>query len=229
MKKVVGYIRCSTNKQVVDGDTLRNQRIKIEDWCKQRNYELITIFEDGGKSGGAKVRSNTFNSMMELVDNKSIDAVVCNKVSRFGRRLSVMVSSVEKMIESGVTFYTISEGIDTSTSQGRFMFNMFGSVAEMERDNIRENIKEVLQTKKENGEKFCRAVFGLKVKNGKFVKSNKEMKVRRRIKLLSTKGYSLGAISKKLNDDGIKTKLGGVWHRQSVKNVLNTDINAYVN
>ena len=33
----------------------------------------------------------------------------------------------------------------------------------------------------------------------------------------------------KLNDDGIKTKLGGVWHRQSVKNVLNTDINAYVN
>ena len=86
MKKVVGYIRCSTNKQVVDGDTLRNQRIKIEDWCKQRNYELITIFEDGGKSGGAKVRSNTFNSMMELVDNKSIDAVVCNKVSRFGRR-----------------------------------------------------------------------------------------------------------------------------------------------
>jgi hypothetical protein len=55
------------------------------------------------------------------------------------------------------------------------------------------------------------------------------MKVRRRIKLLSNKGYSLGAISKKLNDDGIKTKLGGVWHRQSVKNVLNTDINAYVN
>ena len=45
MKKVVGYIRCSTNKQVVDCDTLRNQRIKIEDWCKQRNYELITIFE----------------------------------------------------------------------------------------------------------------------------------------------------------------------------------------
>ena len=32
-----------------------------------------------------------------------------------------------------------------------------------------------------------------------------------------------------VNDDGIKTKLGGVWHRQSVKNVLNTDINAYVN
>ena len=68
MKKVVGYIRCSTNKQVVDGDTLRNQRIKIEDWCKQRNYELITIFEDGGKSGGAKVRSNTFNKMMDMVD-----------------------------------------------------------------------------------------------------------------------------------------------------------------
>ena len=81
--------------------------------------------------------------MMKMVTDKSIDGIVCNKVSRFGRRLSVVVSSVETMTENNVKFFTISEGIDTSTSQGRLMLNMIGSVAEMERDNIRENIKEV--------------------------------------------------------------------------------------
>ena len=105
---------------------------------------------------------------------------------------------------------------------------MIGSVAEMERDNIRENIKEVLDTKKQNGEKFCRGVFGLKVVNGKFVKSNKEIKVRRRIKLLSNKGYSLNQISNILNKDKVKTKLGGIWYRQSVKNVLDTNLNEYI-
>jgi|TARA_R110000744_G_scaffold153977_4_gene268553 site-specific DNA recombinase len=228
MKKVVGYIRCSTQRQVEEGDTLRNQKNRITDWCERNGYELVTIFEDGGKSGGAKVRTNTFQTMMKMVTNKEIDGIVCNKVSRFGRRLSVMVASVETMTENDVKFYTISEGIDTGTSQGRLMLNMIGSVAEMERDNIRENIKEVLDTKKQNGEKFCRGVFGLKVVNGKFVKSNKEIKVRRRIKLLSNKGYSLNQISNILNKDKVKTKLGGIWYRQSVKNVLDTNLNEYI-
>jgi DNA invertase Pin-like site-specific DNA recombinase len=101
-------------------------------------------------------------------------------------------------------------------------------LVEYERETIKQNIKDVLQMKKARGEKFCRGIFGLKVVDGIYVKDETEMLVRRRIRLLHNKGYSLRAICKVLNDDGVKTKLGRDWRANSIKNVLETDITQYI-
>jgi len=229
MITILGYIRVSDIKQVKDGHSLRNQRKQLVKWCEERNYRLLEILEDAGVSGYSKKKSDTFKRMMKMISENKIDGVLCNKISRFGRRLSTTIQAIELMKDNDVTFYTIDEGINSNTSNGRFLINMFSSVAEMERENTVNNIKEVLQLKKENGEKFCRGIFGLKVVRGKFVKCDKEIKVRRRIKLLHNKGYSFGNIADRLNKDGIKTKLGRQWYRQSIKNVLETDLKQYIN
>jgi|TARA_Y100000310_G_C20697183_1_gene826527 DNA invertase Pin-like site-specific DNA recombinase len=228
MITILGYIRVSDVKQVKDGHSLRNQRLQLEKWCEERSYRLLEILEDAGVSGYSKKKSDTFNKMIKMISEGQIDGVLCNKISRFGRRLSTTIETIELMRDNKVTFYTVDESINSDTSNGRFLINMFSSVAEMERENIVNNIKEVLNLKKENGEKFCRGIFGLKVVRGKFVKCNKEIKVRRRIKLLHNKGYSLGNIADRLNNDSIKTKLGRKWYRQSIKNVLETDLKQYI-
>jgi hypothetical protein len=89
-------------------------------------------------------------------------------------------------------------------------------------------IKKQLDIRKRSGKKFCRSIFGLKVVDGMWYEDDDQIKIIERIKLLHDEGYSLYYIANKLNDDDIKTSLGSVWYSQTVKNVLNTNINDYI-
>jgi site-specific DNA recombinase len=229
MKSVIGYIRCSTTKQAEEGVSLDLQKSMIENYCEINNLELVGVHSDEGISGKGTTNRTGYNKVMEMVEQAAISGVVVYSISRFGRNLVDTLNSVKVMTDNDISFLSVKENINTKTSQGRLQLNIYSSVAEYEREEIVSRIKDSLNHKKENGEKFCRSVFGLKVVKGKFVKCDKEIKVRRRIKLLHNKGYSLYNIANKLNDDGVKTSLGSVWYRQTIKNVLNTNINDYIN
>jgi site-specific DNA recombinase len=228
MKKVIGYTRVSTLKQVENGYSIKSQKIQIEDYCKRNDLLLVGVLTDGGVSGGSNKGSQNYIKIMDMVRSGEINGVVVYTISRFGRSLIDSVNSVDEMRNHDVVLYTIKEGIRTDTKEGLLQFNLFSSLVEYERETIKQNIKDVLQMKKARGEKFCRGIFGLKVVDGIYVKDETEMLVRRRIRLLHNKGYSLRAICKVLNDDGVKTKLGRDWRANSIKNVLETDITQYI-
>jgi site-specific DNA recombinase len=228
MKKVIGYTRVSTLKQVENGYSIKSQKIQIEDYCKRNDLVLVGVLTDGGVSGGSNKGSQNYIKIMDMVRSGEINGVVVYTISRFGRSLIDSVNSVDEMRNHDVVLYTIKEGIRTDTKEGLLQFNLFSSLVEYERETIKQNIKDVLQMKKARGEKFCRGIFGLKVVDGIYVKDETEMLVRRRIRLLHNKGYSLRAICKVLNDDGVKTKLGRDWRANSIKNVLETDITQYI-
>ena len=228
MKKVIGYTRVSTLKQVENGYSMKSQKIQIEDYCKRNDLILVGILTDGGVSGGSNKQSKNYQKIMEMVRTGEIDGVVVYTISRFGRSLIDSVNSVDEMKNYGAVLYTIKENINTDTKEGLLQFNLFSSLVEYERERIRENIRDVLMMKKARGEKFCRGIFGLKVVDGFYVKDETEMLVRRRIKLLHNKGYSLRGICKVLNTDGVKTKLGKGWYATSIKNILETDIKQYI-
>jgi len=228
MKKVIGYTRVSTLKQVENGYSIKSQKIQIEDYCKRNDLVLVGVLTDGGVSGGSNKGSQNYIKIMDMVRSGEINGVVVYTISRFGRSLIDSVNSVDEMRNHDVVLYTIKEGIRTDTKEGLLQFNLFSSLVEYERETIKQNIKDVLQMKKARGEKFCRGIFGLKVVDGIYVKDETEMLVRRRIRLLHNKGYSLRAICKVLNNDGVKTKLGRDWRANSIKNVLETDITQYI-
>ncbi len=228
MKKVIGYTRVSTLKQVENGYSIKSQKIQIEDYCQRNDLLLVGVLTDGGVSGGSNKGSQNYIKIMDMVRSGEINGVVVYTISRFGRSLIDSVNSVDEMRNHDVVLYTIKEGIRTDTKEGLLQFNLFSSLVEYERETIKQNIKDVLQMKKARGEKFCRGIFGLKVVDGIYVKDETEMLVRRRIRLLHNKGYSLRAICKVLNDDGVKTKLGRDWRANSIKNVLETDITQYI-
>jgi DNA invertase Pin-like site-specific DNA recombinase len=49
--KVLGYVRCSTAEQAVEGMSLQAQRSRIASWCEATGAELVEVIEDGGVSG----------------------------------------------------------------------------------------------------------------------------------------------------------------------------------
>lgn len=229
MKSVIGYIRVSTKKQVLDGVSLDLQRRMIENYCELNKLELVTIFSDEGISGKSITNRTGYSKVLEMVSNKSVEGVVVYSITRFGRNLLDTMGSVKRMNDNDITFLSVKENINTKTAQGRLQLNIYSSVAEYEREEIVSRIKDALNHKKSNGEKFCRSVFGLKSVNGIFQKDAEQMKVRRRIKLLHNKGYSLYRIAKMLNEGGVRTSLDKSWHSTTIQNVLNTNINDYIN
>ena len=84
--KVYGYVRVSSELQVIKDNSIKLQMDYINDYCKREDWELIKIYEDLGISG--KVRSR--NGLLELFNDlkkNSIDCLVVYSLSRFSRKL----------------------------------------------------------------------------------------------------------------------------------------------
>lgn len=81
------------------------------------------------------------------------DQVVVWKLDRLGRSLRDLVDLVAVFNEKGVNFISLHDHIDTTTATGRFTFNIFASLAEFEREIIRERTKAGLVAARARGKK----------------------------------------------------------------------------
>ena len=79
--------------------------------------------------------------------------VVVWKLDRLGRSLRDLIDLVSAFREKGVEFVSLKDGIDTCTATGRFTFNIFASLAEFEREIIRERTMAGLEAARSRGRK----------------------------------------------------------------------------
>jgi len=119
----VGYVRVSTAVQ--DGALRRDALLKAG--CGR-------FFED--KASGAKSDRSGLNEALAYV--REGDVLVVWKLDRLGRSLPHLIETVTTLGRRGVGFKSLTEGVDTSTPNGRLVFHIFGALAEFERDLIRE-------------------------------------------------------------------------------------------
>ena len=219
--KTIGYIRVSTNKQKL---SISNQISEIKKWSKANTekIDLIEIIQDEGISGDALVR-NGFDKMVEMIENKEIDGVVCLNLSRIGRKAAQTLELINKCLDKDVALIDLQDGTDTRTPGGRMAVKMRAVIYEEELFRIRENIRSVIRYKKDNGLKYNgRVAYGLYDKNGVLHEDEFEIKIVRNMKNLKSRGHSLYGIAKKLNENDIDTKERGSngWTTQQVKNTL---------
>ena len=219
--KTIGYIRVSTNKQKL---SISNQISEIKKWSKANTekIDLIEIIQDEGISGDALVR-NGFDKMVEMIENKEIDGVVCLNLSRIGRKAAQTLELINKCLDKDVALIDLQDGTDTRTPGGRMAVKMRAVIYEEELFRIRENIRSVIRYKKDNGLKYNgRVAYGLYDKNGVLHEDEFEMKIVRNMKNLKSRGHSLYGIAKKLNENDRDTKERGSngWTTQQVKNTL---------
>lgn len=128
---VVGYARVSTVDQSLD--------IQID---KLEAYGVDKIFKEkysGGEQKGTKKREELHKALDYLREG---DTLVVYKIDRLARSILDLNNMVRDLKERGITLVFIKEQIDFSTSTGRLMFNMLGSIAEFERDLINERTAE---------------------------------------------------------------------------------------
>ena len=136
MKRVALYIRVSTSKQ----DT-ENQRRELQAVADRSGWKIVKVYEDAGISG-AKGRDQRpgLDAMMKTVNTKEFDMVATWSVDRLGRSLTELLGILQGLHEKGVGLFLHQQGLDTSTTAGKAMFQMLGVFAEFERGIIRERV-----------------------------------------------------------------------------------------
>jgi len=135
---VYGYARVSTGDQTTD-----LQRDALEKAGCDR------IFTD--VASGARAHRPELDHMLDLL--REGDTVVVWKLDRLGRSMQNLVDLMTIFDERKVQFRSLTEAIDTSTPGGTLVFNIFGSLAQFERDLIRERTRAGLEAARARGRK----------------------------------------------------------------------------
>ena len=219
-KKLIGYVRVSSEISKIKGNSINNQINKVNDFCNLNDYELVDVLKDEGKSGMEFSKRDGYLELINRCKSENINGVVVYCLSRLGRRMKDIIDVMEMFNKNDIEFYSVKENINNKDIMGKLMMNILMSFNEFEVDNIRERIIDVKRNNKENGLVYGKLMYG-KDKDGKLLIDNvDEMKVVRYMKMLRSKGYSYFRISDRLNEKSIVSKSGGKWYGKSVSNVL---------
>ena len=199
---------------------MKNQFIKIKDYCRYKDYDLIDVFEDNGISGMSIDKRDGYKGMLDYMKENSVDGVVVYSLSRLGRRMKDVIEFMDLLKKNNIKFFSIKENLNNEDKIGSLILNIMSSINEFEVENIRERIRDVKREKKKNGLVYGREKYGFNNVDGKLIKNEFEFNVIKRIKNLRSRGWSWRRISVKLNDDCIKSKDGGVWYDGSLYNMM---------
>lgn len=219
-KKVVGYIRVSSQEQKDAGDGLKAQRQKILQWADLHDYKVLEIFADEGVSGTKTDRPGLTKALNLACKEKAVFVVY--SLSRFSRSTTDTLKFTSRLQKAGAELVSISEQIDTLSAAGKMVFRVLAVLNEFESDVAGERTKAALDYRRSKGLKTGgRIPFGFDVdKNLKLILNDAEQNVIRKISIMRRKGKRYAEIARTLNEKGIKTKYGKQWQIQTVKNVL---------
>lgn len=172
---LIGYARVSTIEQTLDlqQDALRKAG------CEQ-------LFAD--RISGAKSERPGLKQALEFI--RSGDVLVVWKLDRLGRSLKQLIETVAELQTRNIGFRSLTENIDTTSSGGKLIFHIFGSLAEFERDLIRERTLAGLAAARARGRRGGRP---------RAVSLNDERKRARAQALYNDKNYTVKDICEMLN------------------------------
>lgn len=151
MKRAAIYARVSTH----NGQNPEMQLNEVRVYCERRGWAVAGEFVDTGISG-SKERRPALDRLLADCRKRRIDAVVVYRYDRFARSVRQLVNALEEFRSLGIDFVSLHEGVDTSTPNGRLVFGIFASIAEFERELIRDRVRSGLAAAKARGRQLGR-------------------------------------------------------------------------
>ena len=131
-----GYARVSTTDQKFE---LQIDALK-EAGCEKIFKEKVSV---------SKTKRVELDRLLDQM--RSGDELIIWKLDRLGRSLPHLVSIVQELLDRGIGLKSLNDPIDTTSTQGRFIFNLFASLAEFEREIIRERTLAGLKSARDRG------------------------------------------------------------------------------
>lgn len=218
-KPLLRKLRCAiyTRKSTEEGldmefNSLHAQREACEAYvASQRSegwVELADRYDDGGFSG-ATLERPALKRLLADIEAGKVDVVVVYKIDRLSRSLMDFAKLVEAFDRSKVTFVSVTQAFNTTTSMGRLTLNILLSFAQFEREVIGERIRDKFAASRKKGMWMGGVVpFGYRVENRKLVIDEAEAKIVRMIFERFVKIGSATVLARELIAQGVATRSG---------------------
>ncbi len=193
-----------------DFNSLDAQREAAEAYIKSQAHEgwtlIKTHYDDGGLSGGTLERP-ALQSLLADIQARKIDIVVVYKVDRLTRSLADFAKLVELFEGHGVSFVSVTQQFNTTTSMGRLTLNVLLSFAQFEREIAGERIRDKFAASRRKGMWMGGTIpLGYDVHDRKLIVNEAEAET---VRLIFARYLALGCVSKlraDLDRKGVRSK-----------------------
>lgn len=225
MRTAAIYARVSSDRQKEE-QTIASQRAALLEYAKAHGYTVPSqwIFQDEGYSGSVLVRPS-LERLRDLACEGSIEAILVHSPDRLSRKYAYQVLLMEEFARHGVEILFIHSPA-ASTPEEQLLVQLQGMIAEYERAQIAERTRRGKRYRAQGGlvNVLCGAPYGYryvkKLENSTAfyeVIEEEASVVRQVYRLYTEQGWSIGAIVRWLNAEGIATRKGkSPWERTTV-------------
>ena len=234
-KPVVRKLRCAvyTRKSSEEGldmefNSLDAQREACEAYVASQKAEGWLLvpdrYDDGGFSGGTLERP-ALQRLLADIEAERVDVVVVYKIDRLSRSLMDFAKLVEVFDRNSVTFVSVTQSFNTTTSMGRLTLNILLSFAQFEREVIGERIRDKFAASRKKGMWMGGwAPLGYDVKDRKLVVNEAEAATVRMIFQRFLRVGSMTKLTVALRSEGMRTKGGKPVDKGYLYRILNNRV-----
>ena len=218
MKRIAKPVRCAIYTRVStehgleqDFNSLDAQYDAAQAYIRSQahaGWTLIrTRYDDGGYSGGSTERP-ALQRLLADVKARKVQIIVVYKVDRLTRSLADFAKLVELFDAHGVSFVSVTQQFNTTTSMGRLTLNVLLSFAQFEREVTAERIRDKVAASKRKGLWVGGMVpLGYELKDGKLSIVKEEAE---RVRMIFTRYLALGSVNRlklELRERNLRTKI----------------------
>ena len=217
--KPIRKLRCAvyTRKSTEEGldkefNSLQAQREACEAYIASQRSEgwalVRDAYDDGGFSGGTLDRP-ALQQLLADIKEGLVDVVVVYKIDRLSRSLMDFSKLVEVFDRAGVTFVSVTQSFNTTTSMGRLTLNILLSFAQFEREVIAERVRDKIRASRQKGMWMGGSVpLGYVVQNRKLVVQEPDATVVRSMFERFLRVGSATVLARELRAEGVLTTKG---------------------
>ena len=186
--------------------------------------ELAAHYDDGGISGGTLERP-ALKRLLADIEEGHVDVVVVYKIDRLSRALMDFSKLVEVFDRNNVTFVSVTQSFNTTTSMGRLTLNILLSFAQFEREVIGERIRDKVAASRKRGIWMGGYVpLGYEVKDRKLIIKEAEAAIVRMIFERFVAVGSATALARALISEGVRTRRGKLIDKGFLYKLLNNRV-----
>ncbi len=223
-KKVIGYIRVSTEEQNLGPEA---QEKVLEDWCKANGSVLCEVFYDSGVSEGAELdKRPALLKAIDALKEHNAGILLVAKRDRLARE-TMFAAMIERLVERSGARVRSADGVGNGDGpEDQLLRTIIDAFATYERQIIKGRTKAALAVKKTRRERVGQIPYGWKLsQDGVHVEPEpEEQEVIRIAGGLRAKGLTFQAIGKALAEQGMFPRGGKrKWHPQTISNILRAD------
>jgi site-specific DNA recombinase len=228
-------LRCAvyTRKSSEEGlemefNSLDAQRESCEAYVVSQRAEgwvlVLDRYDDGGFSGGTLERP-ALKRLRADIEAGKIDVVVVYKIDRLSRSLMDFSRLVEVFDQHKVTFVSVTQSFNTTTSMGRLTLNVLLSFAQFEREVIGERIRDKFAASRKRGMWMGGwAPLGYEVRDRKLVVNEADAKLVRSIFQRFVKTGSATTLARELIKENVRNKYGKLVDKGILYKMLNNPV-----